>query len=91
MNKFFWARLVSFGLLGLISDPQISSKLQNEINGPKGLEKHAQLFFCRTGICRTQDIFLQAIGTKTRTVRKSDYTPALALPKHMAGLLDEKC
>ena len=27
----------------------------------------------------------------TRTVRKSDYTPALALPKHMAGILDEKC
>ena len=26
----------------------------------------------------------------TRTVRKSDYTPALALPKHMAGILDEK-
>ena len=29
--------------------------------------------------------------TQTRTVRKSDYTPALALPKHMAGILDEKC
>ena len=28
---------------------------------------------------------------QTRTVRKSDYTPALALPKHMAGILDEKC
>ena len=28
---------------------------------------------------------------RTRTVRKSDYTPALALPKHMAGILDEKC
>ena len=28
---------------------------------------------------------------KTRTVRKSDYTPALALPKHMAGIFDEKC
>ena len=28
---------------------------------------------------------------KTRTVRKSDYTPALALPKHMAGILNEKC
>ena len=27
----------------------------------------------------------------TRTVRKSDYTPALALPKHVAGILDEKC
>ena len=27
----------------------------------------------------------------TRTVRKSDYTPALALPKHMAGIFDEKC
>ena len=26
----------------------------------------------------------------TRTVRKSDYTPALVLPKHMAGTLDEK-
>ena len=29
--------------------------------------------------------------SKTRTVRKSDYTPTLALPKHMAGILDEKC
>ena len=27
----------------------------------------------------------------TRTVRKSGYTPALALPKHMAGIFDEKC
>ena len=27
----------------------------------------------------------------TRTVRKSDYTPALALPKHKAGIFDEKC
>ena len=26
----------------------------------------------------------------TRTVRKSYYTPALALPKHMAGILNEK-
>ena len=28
---------------------------------------------------------------ETRTVRKSDYTPALALPKHKAGILDENC
>ena len=28
---------------------------------------------------------------QTRTVRKSDYTPALALPKHMAGIFHEKC
>ena len=34
----FWARLLSFGQLGLISEPQISSKLQNGINDPKGLE-----------------------------------------------------
>ena len=27
----------------------------------------------------------------TRTVRKSDYTPTLVLPKHMAGIFDEKC
>ena len=27
----------------------------------------------------------------TRTVRKSDYTPASDIPKHMAGILDEKC
>ena len=27
----------------------------------------------------------------TRTVRKSDYTPALALSKHMAIVFDEKC
>ena len=37
--KVFWARLPSrFGQLGLISDPQISSRLQNKINDPKGLE-----------------------------------------------------
>ena len=37
---FFWARLATFGQLGLISDPQISSDLlQNGINDPKGLEK----------------------------------------------------
>ena len=35
--KFFWARLASVGQLGLISDPK-SSKLQNGINDPKGLE-----------------------------------------------------
>ena len=34
---------------------------------------------------------MQAKIGKTRTVRKSDYTPALALPKHVAGILDEKC
>ena len=28
---------------------------------------------------------------QARTVRKSDYTPALVLPKHMAGIFDEKC
>ena len=38
MYKFFWARLASFGQLGLISDPQIFSKLQNGINDPKGQE-----------------------------------------------------
>ena len=27
----------------------------------------------------------------TRTVRKSNYTPALVLPKHTAGIFDEKC
>ena len=27
----------------------------------------------------------------TRTVRKSDYTPVLALSKHMAIVFDEKC
>ena len=36
--QVFWARLSNFGQLGLISDPQIYSKLQNEINDPKGLE-----------------------------------------------------
>ena len=34
---------------------------------------------------------LKPQAEETRTVRKSDYTPALALPKHMAGILDEKC
>ena len=36
--RVFWDRLASFGPLGLISDPQISSKFQNGINDPKGLE-----------------------------------------------------
>ena len=27
----------------------------------------------------------------TRTVRKSDYIPALAPTRHMAGMFDEKC
>ena len=40
---------------------------------------------------RGNNICFNAELTKTRTVRKSDYTPALALPKHMAGILDEKC
>ena len=33
------------------------------------------------------------LQTETRTVRKSDYmyTPALALPEHMANIFDEKC
>ena len=29
--------------------------------------------------------------SKTRTVRKSDYIPALALSKHTANVFDEKC
>ena len=33
-----WARLASSCQLGLISDPQISSKLQDGINDPKGQE-----------------------------------------------------
>ena len=37
-EQVFWVRLACFGLLGLISDPQISSKLQNGISDPKGLE-----------------------------------------------------
>ena len=36
--RVFWARLACFGQLGLISDHQISSKLCNGINDPKGLE-----------------------------------------------------
>ena len=40
MHKFFfWARLASFGQLGLISNPQISSKSQI-LNDPKGLENN---------------------------------------------------
>ena len=33
--RVFWARLASFGQLGLISDPQIFSKFHNGINDPK--------------------------------------------------------
>ena len=36
-------------------------------------------------------VYSRCIIDTTRTVRKSDYTPALALPKHMAGIFDEKC
>ena len=37
--QIFWARLASFGQLGHISDPQISSKLPNGINDPRGLKE----------------------------------------------------
>ena len=43
-----------------------------------------------TGVV-SRDYQLTAKKTKTRTVRKSDYTPALALTKHMAGISDENC
>ena len=36
--QVFWARLDSFGQLGLITDPQIPSKFHNGTNDPKGLE-----------------------------------------------------
>ena len=36
-------------------------------------------------------VYINIKISKTRTVRKSDYTPALALPKRMAGIFDEKC
>ena len=36
--QVFWDRLASISQLGLTSDPQISSKLQNGSNDPKGLE-----------------------------------------------------
>ena len=31
------------------------------------------------------------LSEQARTVRKSDYTPALALSKHMASVFDKKC
>ena len=34
---------------------------------------------------------LKPQAEETRTVRKSDYTPALALQKHKVGIFDEKC
>ena len=36
--QVFWGRLASYGQIGLISDPQIYSKLQNGINDTKELE-----------------------------------------------------
>ena len=36
--KFVWARLASFGHLGLISDPLIVSKFHNETHDLKGQE-----------------------------------------------------
>ena len=35
--------------------------------------------------------FLHRLQLLTRTVRQSDYTPVLALLKHMVGIFDEKC
>ena len=37
--QIFWARLASFGHLGLISDPLIVSNLRNETHDPKEQEK----------------------------------------------------
>ena len=49
----FWARLASFGHLGLISDPLIVSKFYNETHDPKGQEnkiytkvKSRETFYC---------------------------------------------
>ena len=36
--QVFWARLASFGHLGVISDPLIISKFSNESHDPKGQE-----------------------------------------------------
>ena len=35
-------------------------------------------------------MYLSTGPLRTRTVRKSEYTPALALSKHMASVFDEK-
>ena len=37
-NYISWARLASFCHLGVISDPQIVSKFNDETHGPKGQE-----------------------------------------------------
>ena len=39
----FWARLASFGHLGLISDPLIVSKSDNQTYDPKGQENNTTL------------------------------------------------
>ena len=46
--------------------------------------------------CKFKEVAIKTVGAmpltrSTRTVRKSDYTPALALPKHMACIFDKKC
>ena len=51
------------------------------------LNTSSHIFFCELHV-NSFCAFRNAI--ETRTVRKSDYTPALALPKHMAGIFDEK-
>ena len=38
--QVFWARLASFGQLGLMSYPKISLKLHNGINDPKAVENN---------------------------------------------------
>ena len=42
-------------------------------------------------LLKVQYYLCLASASQPRTIRKSDYTPALALPKHMAGIFDEKC
>ena len=54
------------------------------------------MFFKNNVQSYRSSLFLHSSNTTiqpllTRTVRKSDFTPASALPKHMAGILDEKC
>ena len=49
------------------------------------------LWVCDKTIFRIGIPTLRKKTNETRTIRKSDYTPALALPKHMACIFDEKC
>ena len=63
--QIFWARLASFGNLGLISDPLIVSKFHNETNDTKGQEnKIYTIVKGRETFCRSHTVPITKSGTQ---------------------------